>query len=174
MEKMKFGFSDVEEVKGRVEPGIEDVQITGVKSDTNDNGKDFLGVDMVSLDGNREHTERFYFTTEKGIKISLQRIKSLLKTVVGEEKAGNEYSEDQLNALLTGTKVRLKFVGEEYTNNEGDLRMRTQLGFSAFSESIKVTKENSKLKFTGRDIKRLPVAPSAKVSSVDSSTDELF
>lgn len=170
--KKTFGFKGVEEVKSRVQPGIDKLMITGVTDDTNDNDKYFLAIGMVSLDGNREHTERFYFTTERGEKISLQRIKSLLKELIGDEKAEGEYNVEQLNALLTGIKGRYKFVGEEYEYN-GDLRLRTQLQYSGFVEKITISDEDSKLKFDeNKDIKRLPIAPSKKAGS--GVSNELF
>lgn len=169
----KFGFKDVEEVKSRIEPSVEKVQITGVIDDTNDNDKYYLAIAMVSLDGSREHTERFYFSTPKGEKISLQRIKSLLKELLGDEKSEGEYNVDELNAILTGQKGRFKFVGEEYTYN-GDIRLRTQFAYSGFCENLSVKDEDSRLKFNeAKDIKRLPVAPSRKTSG-SGLNDELF
>jgi hypothetical protein len=147
----KFGFSEVDLVKGRIEPSIEEVQITGVLWDTNPNGKDFLAVNFVTLDNNREHEERFFFSTEKGEKISLQRIKSLIKVIAGEEASKKEYDVDQLNALLTGKKIRAKFTGSEYTktddNGDEDLRVGTSLAFAGFAESLEILKEDSKLSF---------------------------
>lgn len=167
----KFGFKGVEEVKSRIQPSIEKAQITGVTDDTNDNDKYFLAVAMLSLDGSREHTERFYFSTPKGEKISLQRVKSLLKELLGEKKAEGEYTVEELNALLTGQEGRFKFVGEEYEYN-GDIRLRTQLGYSAFCESLAISDEDSRMKFDEiKDIKRVPIAPSRKPAKVD---EDLF
>lgn len=158
----QFGFDNVEEVKGRIQPSIEEVEITGVVWETNDNGKDYVGVGMVSLDGTGEHEERFFFTTPKGEKISLQRLKSMVKVLLGEDKSKEVLSIDQLNAQLTGKKGRAKFVGEEYDSGDG-IRLRTQLAYSNFIESLDISSEDSKLKFDpDRDIKKLPVAPSKK------------
>ena len=154
-----FGFKGVEEIMGRIQPGIEEAQVTGVTDGTNDNDKYFLAIKFVSLDGAKEHEERFYFTSEKGERISLQRLKSMLRELIGKDKAEGEYSLDQLNAMLTGKKARWKFVGEEYEYN-GEIRMRTQLAFSNFVEPLTVPKEESKLKFDkNRDIKLMPTPP---------------
>jgi hypothetical protein len=175
----KFGFSDVDLVKGRIEPSIEEVQITGVLWDTNPNGKDFLAIALVTLDNNREHEERFFFSTEKGEKISLQRIKSLIKAVCGDEASKKEYDVDQLNALLTGKKFRAKFTGSEYAKvddatGESEIRIGTSLGFAGFAESLEIIKEDSKLTFNPtKDIKRLPVPPSMKTGD-KKATDGLF
>lgn len=156
-----FGFKGVEDVMGRIEPGIDDVEITGVEDGTNDNGKYYLSIKLVSLDHKREHDERFYFTTEKGQKISLQRLKSLIKELLGEEKAEGEYNVEQLNALLTGQKFRGKFVGEEYEYDD-QVRIRTSFAFLGFAEKLDVPAAESKLTFNpSKDIKRMPVAPSA-------------
>ncbi len=156
-----FGFKGVDEIMGRIEPGIEEAQITGVTDGTNDNGKYYLSIKFVSIDGSKEHEERFYFTTEKGERISLQRLKSLIRELIGKDKAEGEYTLEQLNTILTGKKGRWKFTGEEYEYN-GDIRMRTQLAFSNFVEPLTVPKEESKLKFDkNRDIKLMPIAPSA-------------
>jgi len=169
-----FGFGDVEDIKGRIEPGIEEVEFTGVIDGKNDNDKDFLSFGTISLDGNREHTERFYFTTEKGEKISLQRIRSIIKELLGEEKAKGNYTVAELNAMLTGKKARIKFVGDEYEYNN-ELRVKTQFGFSGFIEKLETNP--SKLTFNPqKDIKRLSIAPSnrAQPSSANNVTDELF
>jgi len=171
--KKTFGFKGVEEVKGRIEPSIEKAQIIGVSDDTNDNDKYFLAVNLLSLDGNREHTERFYFSTPKGEKISLQRVKSLLKEILGDKKSEGEYTVEELNAMLTGQKGRFKFIGEEYEYN-GDLRLRTQLAYSGFCENLSISDEDSRLKFNAaKDIKRLPMAPSRKADG-NGVSDELF
>lgn len=168
-----FGFKGVEEIMGRIQPGIEEAQITGVTDGTNDNGKYYLSIKFVTLDNNREHEERFYFTTEKGERISLQRIKSLIRELVGADKADGEYTLEQLNAMLTGKKGRFKFVGEEY-EYDGDVRMRTQLAFSSFVESLKISKEDSKLKFDNtRDIKTLPNIKEATSFNGKPQTDEV-
>lgn len=168
----QFGFNDVEEVKGRIQPSIEKVEITGVMWKTNDNQKDYVGVSMVSLDGTAEHEERFFFSTPKGEQISLQRLKSLIKALLGEDKSKETFDIDQLNAQLTGKKARVKFVGEEYDAGEG-VRLRTQLAFSSFVESLDISDEDSKLKFNpDRDIKKLAIAPSKKKEKKE--VDDLF
>jgi len=172
----KFGFENVEEVKSRIDPGVEEIQFTGVVSGINDNQKEYLEFGVVSIDGSRDHTERFYFTTEKGIKISLQRIKSILKVVLGDEKAKGNYDVSELNAMLSGKKARVLFASEEYEYN-GEVRAKTSFAFSGFIEALSVSKEDSKLKFNpAKHIKRLPVAPSQKAAAVSNSdiNDDLF
>ena len=165
-----FGFKGVEEIMGRIQPGIEEAQITGVVDGTNDNGKYYLSLKFVTLDGAREHEERFYFTTDKGERISLQRLKSILREVAGKEKADGEYTVEQLNAMLTGKKARWKFTGEEYEYN-GDIRLRTQLAFSDFIESLNVKSEDSKLKFDeNKDIKRMPTVENSTYYAPKTST----
>lgn len=169
-----FGFKGVEEVKSRIEAGIEKCQIVGVEDGTNDNNKYFLALGLLTTDGMREHTERFYFSTEKGEKISLQRIKSLIKELVGDDKSEGEYNVQELNAMLTGVKGRFKFVGEEYEYN-GDIRMRTQLSYSGFCEKASVSDEDSKLKFNEKkDVKYLPVAPSVKEKAASKLDDKIL
>ena len=177
MSKNSFDFNNVESIKGRVQPGVEELEITGVIGDTNDNDKYYLEVSTISLDRQNEHNERFYFSTEKGSQISKQRLKSLLITILGNEKANGNFSEEQLNAALTGKKFRGLLTGEEYEYN-GETRMRTQFAFNNFSESLDVSKEKSKLKFDPvRHVKRLPVAPSMRNTNTEGdgkSTENLF
>ena len=164
-----FEFKNVKEVMGRIQPGIDEAVITGVTDDKNDNGKYYLSIKMVSLDGKREHEERFYFSTEKGERISLQRLKSLIREMVGKEKAEDDYTLEQLNAMLTGKEGRWLFVGEEY-EWEGDVRLRTSLAFSNFVEKITVKAADSKLKFDEiKNIKKIPKAPPIKT---DEPNDE--
>lgn len=161
-----FGFKGVEQIMGRIDPGIEEATITGISDGTNDNGKYYLAVKMKTIDGMREHEERFYFSTERGERISLQRLKSIISELVDKTKAEGEYSLEQLNALLSGKTGRWKFVGEEYEYN-GDLRMRVQLDFSNFVENIKVPKAESKLKFDPKkDVKFLPDPANASQPAV--------
>ena len=106
----KLGFSEVEEIKGRFEPGISKCKIEKVYWDTNDNGKEYLGLDLVGISDNRQHTEKFFFSTPKGEQVSLQRIKSLISSLLGEDKANEDYSVEELHSLLKGKKGRWKFV----------------------------------------------------------------
>lgn len=170
--KKTFELKGIEEVKSRIEPSIVNAQITGVADETSAKGKYFLAVSMITLDGNREHKERFYFTTPRGEEISLQRIKTLLKGLLGEDKAEGNYNVEQLNTMLTGQKGRFKFVGEEYLYN-GEIRLRTQLDYANFCENLSIIDSDSQLKFNeAKDIKRLPIPPSMKNAVTDK--DELF
>lgn len=170
-----LSFKGVEELMGRIEPGIDEVEITGVEDGENDNGKYYLSIKLVSLDKKREHDEKFYFTTEKGQKISLSRLRSLIKELLGEAAVADdkEYSVEQLNKLLTGQKFRGKFVGEEYEYDD-QVRIRTSFAFSGFAENMSVPAEESKLSFNpNKDIKRLAIAPSA-MDATTAPKNELF
>ena len=167
MDEIKFGFGDVEDLKGYIEPGIEEVVIAGVEYKKNDNNKPYIGVKLITTDGSREHTERFFVSTEKGTKTSLKRIKSLLKEILGEQKANQDYTVEELNKMLVGKKGRMKFIGEEYEYN-GEVRVRTSLAFMGFVESLDIKKEESRLTYNpnnSRDYIKLPAKPASVVES---------
>lgn len=168
MSEITFGFADVEEIKGRIDPGVEECTILGVAHETSENGKAYVKVSIVSNDANREHTERLYVTTEKGTAMTLKRLKSLIRDCVGEDKSNGSYNIEQLNKMLAGKQVRLKFVGEEYLNNNDEVSVRVNLAFSGFSEPISVPAASTKLKYNPSnkyDYKKLPIEPNKGLSS---------
>jgi hypothetical protein len=157
-ETLNFNFDQVEDFKGRIEPGVEECVITGITQNENANGKPYIEMGFVTLDKQREHKEKFYISSEKAQKMTLLRFKHIIKVLLGPEKAENKYSLEQLNKLFTGLKGRFLFVGEEYIY-DGEIRIRTNLAFFNFVEPLTIPKEKSKLKYdplNKNHMKKLP------------------
>ena len=159
MSTINFDFNDVEDFKGRIEPGVEECQITGVAEGESQNGKPYIEVGFLTVDGLREHKEKFYVSSEKGTRMTLLRLKHMIKTLIGDAKAQQSYNIDQLNALFTGIKGRFLFFGEEY-EYDGEIRVRTNLAFLNFVEPLSITVDKSKLRYDPNNknhLKKLPV-----------------
>jgi hypothetical protein len=156
-----LNFQGVEELKSYVTPGIHEATIVSIVTDTQ-NEKDFIGLNLKAKNGSFDHTERFYTSSEKGMNVTVQRIRHMIKNLFNEEVANKVYSIEELNKLLAGVTGRWKFTGEEYqsTKDPGKTGIKVQLAYSNFVEPISVKSYETKLSFDpSRDIKRLPDHP---------------
>jgi hypothetical protein len=185
MSELNFNFTEVEDFKGRIEPGVEECEITGIKEGESNSGSKYIEMGFITLDKNRTHNERFYVSSEKAVKMTMLRFKHLIKVLKGEEYANKSYNLDQLNSILTGLKGRFLFFGEEYLsgneNGEKEIRVRTNLAFLNFVEPLTIPAEKSKLHYdpTNKNhLKRLPVEVASLVKKKSEETpkidDEIF
>jgi hypothetical protein len=162
MSNIKLNFSNVETddgYKGRMTPGIHDVEIISVSEDTNNNGNEYISVIMSDSADTMEHEERM-FVTDRGMKGTLKRLAHLFESIFGKDKFPRDnVSVEQLNQALAGKKLRVKFGAEEYEGQDG-LRLKTRIPYLNFAESLSVQRESSRLTYDpARDIKRVSAAP---------------
>jgi hypothetical protein len=180
---MKFSTSNVKE-GGYIRPGIQEVTISKVEGVVQ-NDKPRVDITMFREGGDDKSatTIRMYMSTDKAQLYALRKIKHLATNVVTEDKIDAieaESIEDygsQLNALLAGNNVRVKFIGEEYENQNGEIKVRANIGLPPFAEAIQegakhAVKTVSELKFDETnqyDFKRMERAEPSS-SSEDSTS----
>jgi hypothetical protein len=168
MNEIRFNFSEAEEIKvneskpKRIKPGIHEVEITGVRVGTTSTGLPRLEIGFINANG-ETHIEKFSLNskvnpgkTKSGLDITMSKIKHIGTKVVSEEEINNAKTPEQLNALLTGKKLRIKFCGEEFIGEKGK-SIKTIIGNGVFAESLDTNP--SKLKFDENniyDIRRIP------------------
>lgn len=185
MSNVQFNFSNAEEIKvnesksKRIKPGIYQVEITGIKVGQTSTGLPRLEVGFITPEG-ETHTENFSLNskvnpgkTKSGMDITMSKIKHIGSKVVTEEQLNNAQTPEQLNALLTGKKLRMKFCGEEFIGQNGKV-VKTVIGSGVFAESLEVPQDSTILKFDPNnvyDIKRIPTEEAAD-SSIPSSTSK--
>ncbi len=178
--QIKFGFDNVESAdsafKGRIEPGVHEVIITGITSETSKNDKSYVSIKCENVAKTREHEERMFTSTPKGTEFTKSRIKHLVQKVTGKSLKG-EVSIEQLEKVLKGKSIRIKFIGEQYEYNN-DIRTRTNFAFMGFAESLSVTEEDSALSYDSSnpyDFKPLEGVESgaSDYSSEDNKVDEM-
>jgi len=171
MSTLNFNFNDVEDFKGRIEPGVEECQITGVTSGESQNGKPYIEIGFLTVDGLREHKEKFFVSSEKGTRMTLLRLKHMIKVLVGEEQSKKSYNIDQLNTLFTGVKGRFLFFGEEY-EYDNEIRVRTNLAFLNFVEPLKIPKEESKLRYDPNNKNHMKHLPSDLKQKINNKKED--
>lgn len=177
-----FTFNDVAEAqssfKPTIDPGIHKVSIISydVTSPEDKTKSPYCAVKYANIEGTREATIKFYMNdnvkegkTKSALDISLGNAKHIANNCdlspmdIAKIKGSNK--EELLVSMIAacvGKPYRQKFVGEEFMNDKGDLRVKVGMGFPNFAESIKVADEQSQLIFKktdSYDYKRLPMAP---------------
>lgn len=171
---MNINFSNVEEttVKPKLQPGIYEVEITGVTEDTGSNGNPVIIMGFVTTDGTYEHQEKLSAKSEKtpgkdksALDITLSKMKHIATKVVSEDELSKVTSIEDYNKLLTGKQLRMKFSGEERWYN-GNIYVNAKIGFPNFAETIDGTP--TKLTYNPNnsyDYKKAP-APTAMPGAV--------
>lgn len=144
---MNINFNDVQEqvTKPKMQPGIYEVEITGVTETTGTNGNPVIVMGFVTTDGQYEHQEKFSAKSEKSpgkensaLDITLSKLKHIATKVTTPEELATVTSMDDYNKLLTGKQLRMKFTGEERWYN-GNIYVNAKVGFAPFAEALSTT-----------------------------------
>jgi hypothetical protein len=169
-----FNFSEVPvtTTKPRFQPGIyENVMIMKVYDSETPNGKKIICVDLL---GTKEEKFTASWSMEGGaVPYTMRKLKHMLTKVISEEQANAITSTEQVNKTLSGKQFRWKFIGQEYVNKEGQVRVKTDIGLPNFCENMKTTPTNqSALSFDPNnqyDMVKLPAeqVPSGNVAKAD-------
>ena len=181
-----FGTKDVEEgrsVQKWIRPGVQEVVIDSVQGIDAD--KAYLEFKFRLLDSGPEdcNAQRMYIHTAKSLRLNLSRIKYIAKHVVNEQEIDNCESEsvleygEQLDAILSGKKLRMKFNGEQYIK-DGQIKTRVTMPLNNFCEALipgaaypVVPAEMYALRYIeATDLKTVPVPSEVPT---DESNDEL-
>ena len=187
---MAFGGKDVssEQVSKYIRPGIQNVTIKSVVGETNQNGNPVIKMSFT-LVGGTDATDFRFFMSPNAEEVSLKKIRHIVTKVAKDQDyldckgdTVEEYGAN-LNELLAGKSLRMKFTGEEYLKQDGNVGVRSNVGLPNFAEPIEdgaeypvVAEENSKLvydKSSKYDFKKLAVTPSTTVMD-DGSNPEFF
>jgi hypothetical protein len=177
MSNITFNFSDVQagsSVKPSIKPGVhENVTIGTISSETTPNGKSVVrvpfsldnGADLnidMSMEGNAPQ-------------YTMRKLKHLMTKVADETLVNSASTIQDINKILSGKKLRIKFTGEEYVSQrDGKVYVKTVLGLPNFAEPMTITPEMSALTYNPNieyDLKRVNKATvEANASKV---TDDL-
>lgn len=140
-----FGGQDVQEINKPkyVKPGIHEVTIKSVKGEVNANGNPTITLSLHLLDGDADATTdmRFYLS-EKAAESTYKKIRHIFTKVVKDAdylaaKAENiEELGEVYNTKLSGHSLRIKFRGEEYLKQDGNIGVRSVIGYPEFAEAI--------------------------------------
>jgi hypothetical protein len=171
-----FNFGSVEEkvsVGGGnsqkyIYPGIRhNVVIKDVKEGKSQNKETpFIEFSLYSKEGGPETARTFqFYTSPNTIVKTMEKIKHIATKVVKEEELNKATDVEALRDLLKGKSLRMKFTGEEYKNQNGEVKSRALIGLPPFAESISdeaeypaISDEETKLKFDDKnqyDFKKL-------------------
>lgn len=183
-----YTFNNTEETTKLtyISPGIEDVTITGV---TYNDEKSF-NMGFVN-DLNQTLDYRFWITTDKkdakgktNLDNTLEQVLHMATKVMTEadfkaKAVGNSMEElvININNLLMGKRIRLKFAGKEVQGQEGKKNwIKAVLPRFRFAESITVPRSETKLVFDKTnqwDMKMLPVTEQAAIPTGTKASDDL-
>jgi len=171
---MSIDFTDVPEATNEgasngLSFGVHDTTMTGTLFGESAKGTPFVEITFVNEGG--EHLERFYTT-----KNALPRLKYLLiKAGIEKEALDKEIEEKQLEAMITGKKVRIRVGGREFKGKDGNVKIAKELSFAGFAEPISVPKNESKLIYDESvHVKRLaPTEKEYDSLDLDAKDDDL-
>lgn len=152
------------EFKPTIDPGIHEVKLIAKSKTTPEDPKKsaYYSLNMQTLNGSMVYEMKFYLS-EKSIPISLKNAKHIVTKVASQKELDSckgETEEQLLESILSvlvGKSLRMKFSGEEYINDKGQLKMRTIIGRPNFAESL--NEKESALRFDKNnkyDISRIP------------------
>lgn len=174
-----FGGQDVQEVNKPkyIRPGIHEVTIKSVKGETNQNGNPTIVFTMHLIDGDAEATTDFrFYLSDKAAATSYKKIRHIFTKIVKDTDYLNAKADDieglgvAYNNKLAGNSLRIKFRGEEYLKQDGNVGVRAVIGLPEFAEAIQEGAEyaavsTTKLTFSAdADIKKLTKQPDAETS----------
>lgn len=159
-----FNFGEVEtkeEVGGGnsqkyIYPGIRhEVVIKSVKEGSPEGKSPYVELEMYTKDGGPETARSFKFYTSKGdIAKTMEKIKHIATKVATQEEVTAAKNVDDLRDILKGKKLRMKFTGEQWKNESGEIKERALIGLPPFAEAIEdgaaypaVANEDTKLTF---------------------------
>ena len=144
-----FDLSNVEEKVGGgprlyIYPGVLNVTINGWSSGTNPNGKDYIELELTTVEAMKEGKENAskkfqFYMTDNAQKQALVNIKHIVTKVTKE--ANMKPASDlagfaaMLNSISKGKSYRQKFTGEEYEYN-GEIKETARIGLPVFAEAI--------------------------------------
>lgn len=141
---MNINFNNVEEQskKPKIQPGIYEVEITGVVEGKSNGGTPTIEMGFLTTNGQYEHVEKFPANPvvsagkeKSALDITLSKLKHIATKVVTVEELSGVSSIEDYNKLLTGKKLRMKFTGEERPYN-GNIYVNARIGFAPFAESL--------------------------------------
>lgn len=182
-----YTFNNTEETTKStyIQPGIEDVTITGMS---------YVNETAATLsfknDMNQTLDYRIWINEDKkdtkgktAFENSLEQILHIATKIMSEAdfkaKATGNTKEEliiNLNNILMGKRVRIKFAGKEVQGTDGKKNwIKAVLPKFRFAESVSVPRSETKLVFDKNnqwDVKRLPVVD-APVSSGTTTNDDL-
>jgi hypothetical protein len=139
-----FDFKEVEtNVSGGsnqkfIYPGIKNHIIIGdVSQGASKSGTPFIEIEMYTKEGGKDSSKKFqFYTSEKAMKMSLEKIKHIATKVVTEEELNAATDIESLKDLLRGKALRMKFSGQEYVNKNGEVKENALIGLAPFAEAI--------------------------------------
>jgi len=143
-----FNLNEVKENVGGnglyIYPGVRNVTINGWSAGTSQNGKDFIEVELTTVEAMKEGKEnaskKFQFYMSEAAKDrSLSSIKHIVTKVTTSDKITNASDLNgfaaMLNSISKGKSLRVKFTGEEYEYN-GEIKEAARIGLAPFAEAI--------------------------------------
>jgi hypothetical protein len=175
-----FGTKDVEEsafTPKWITPGVHEVVIDSIQGIEADKAYIEFKFRLPEGDNKDTSSQRLYIHTPKSFRLNMSRIKYIAKHVVKEVEIDScesssvmEYGE-QLDSLMGGKTLRMKFNGEQYVK-DGEVKTRAVLPLNNFCEALEATaeyavvpKEASTLVYdVNKDLKKVAVPEGMPVS----------
>lgn len=135
-----FGTKNENLPEGKVfiKPGINEVEVVSISDQQHtQNGKPYFDVELKIAGESDDSSNKFkFFTSEKAFPYSMLKMVEIVYACLGQAEADKIQDEtfegylQKLNQKLKGKKYIQKFVGEEYVNSEGNVKIASKIPFS--------------------------------------------
>jgi hypothetical protein len=134
-----FNFSEVEVNEQVSKPRIkgftiQEVMITGVVDSVAKSGGSQIEVGFIN-DAGEEHTERMSLSGGAK-KYTMIKLKHMMTKVSNEDTVNQVKNTDDINKILSGKRMRIKFTAEEFMDKNNNIRTKASIGLPSFAESI--------------------------------------
>lgn len=139
-----FNWSEVEDKPAGsgsnqkyIYPGVfHNIVIKSIKEDKNKNGTPFVRLTIYSKEGGPELAKSFdMYLTSGALPYTQRNLLHIGNCIVKEEEFKKAKSIEDINDLLAGESLRMKFDGEEY-EYQGEVKTKAVIGFPPFAEPI--------------------------------------
>lgn len=186
------GVNETVERKGGkyIYPGIyNNVVIKGVTSGQSKNKQTpYVAVEFYTEEGGPVNSKSFeFYMSENAADMSKTKLKHIA-TKVGTAEAFDSINANdlqgyaiELNKIMQGRRLRMKFTGEQYENAQGEVKDAARIGLPPFAEAIEagaahapVSDDNTQLTFDKNneyDFKKLNVPQTAEADLAATEED---
>lgn len=138
---MSYNTKGIVEGGKYIRPGISEVVLASVEGNEPEGTGHFLEL-KFRLPNSEETTGIRLYMGEKSQDISMSKLKHMATKIVTETALNGVEANDlvsygaKLNKILSGKKIRMKFIAKEYRNAKGEVKVKPDIPMKYFAEAI--------------------------------------
>lgn len=138
---MSFNTKEIVEGGKYIRPGVNEVVLDSIEGCEPQGMGHYLSL-KFRLPNSEDTTEVRLYMGEKSQDMSMSKLTHIATKMVTRNELNNISADDlisygaKLNKILSGKKVRMKFIAKEYRNAKGDVKVKPDIPLKYFAEAI--------------------------------------